>query len=57
VGVAKNFYEAATIEGIRMKEKAARQVEMDRERMRWELRQAYGNELSHFFMIRAKVEG
>lgn len=36
--------------------KEAFEVALERERMRGELWQAYGGELSHFFMVRRKVE-
>ncbi len=48
--------EVATTEAREMRQKAAMELEKERERMRWELRQGYGGQLSHWFMVRPESE-
>ncbi len=48
--------EVATTDERETRQKAAMELERERERMRWELRQVYGGQLSHWFMVSPEVE-
>ena len=48
--------EVATVQEQGEKHEAAKELEMERERMRWELRRGYGGELSHWFMVSPELE-